>query len=149
MTRCSPCRLRLSAMPPRWRVKNPTVELSQPFSALRDGTPDARRRCCTWRELQGDSVAQPRGRRSVVEDTSKVASTAAAMHLRSPHKQGAIFFDFGCVRQWPIKARPPGEAVELRCRGEQGQVAARTRKRSLALFMIERARSTCPSRVVG
>ena len=101
------------------------------------------RRSGTRHELQSDTVhavAQPRGRWAVVENMSKMAATAAAMHFIARNKQqGAVLGSFDRTRQWPIKTRPSGAAVELRCRGEQRQFATRTGKLSLAFFMIERA----------
>src|SRR5262245_33411253 len=83
--------------------------------------PTSRRRCGPGRELQSDTVhtvSQPRGRRTVVEDVPKMATTAAAMHFSACDEQSAILGSADRALQWSIEARPPGAAFELRRRGE-------------------------------
>src|SRR4029079_2656826 len=96
------------------------------------------------RELQRHTihaVAQPGRRRSVLEDVPEMSAAAAAVHFGARHEERLIDRGADRVRERLPEARPPGAVLKLRLRGEQRQIAARAGKRSLALFLVERARA--------
>src|SRR5262249_43556550 len=95
-------------------------------------------------EFQGhavDAVAQPRGRRAVLEDMAQMSAAAPAMHLGTWQQQQVVGGGADRVRQRPIEARPAGLAVVFGFRREQRKIAARAGKRAFALLVVERARA--------
>src|SRR5262249_51473830 len=88
-----------------------------------------------------DAVAQPRGRRAVLEDMAQMSAAAPAMHLGTWQQQQVVGGGADRVRQRRIEARPAGLAVVFGFRREQRKIAARAGKRAFALLVVERARA--------
>src|SRR6185437_16657617 len=85
------------------------------------------------------AVAQACRLRTVVEDMTKVAAAAAAMHLGPRHPEGSVFRGADGIIERLEKARPAGAALELGIGGEQRQVAAGAGEDALAVFPEQRA----------
>src|SRR5262245_25488204 len=77
--------------------------------------------------------------RSVVEDVTEMSAAASAMFLGPDHAEGSIALVRNGFGEGPGEAGPAGTAVELCGRTEQRQVAARTGKNALALFLEQGA----------
>src|SRR6266851_4026336 len=68
------------------------------------------------------AIAEPGGGRPVVEDVAEVAAAAAAVDLGADHEEATVARGPDGTLERRPEARPPGPAVELGLRGEQGQV---------------------------
>src|SRR5688572_3808037 len=73
-----------------------------------------------------DAIAQAGGRRTIVEYMTKVAATAAAMHLRADHAVAVVRRCLHGPRLGIVEARPARAALEFLLRHEQRLVATRT-----------------------
>src|SRR4051794_20214388 len=99
---------------------------------------------CRRHELQRDpvhAVAQAGRLRPIVEYVPEMSAAAAAMHRGSLHEERVVSGGADRVRQRLPETRPAGSALVLGVRREQRQVAARAGERTLALFLVERARA--------
>src|SRR5262245_34324732 len=88
------------------------------------------------------AIAQAGRLGAVLKDVAEMTAAAAAMHLDALHEERIVLSgaDGLSLDRLP-KARPTGSALVLGCGIEQRQIATGTNERTLALLMVEGARS--------
>src|SRR6478736_7379815 len=93
-------------------------------------------------EFQRDAVhavAEPGGRRAVVEHVAEMAAAAAAMDLITHHTESVVGIGQHRALDGLVEAWPAGAAVELGLRIEQLQAASGAREGAGAVLIVERA----------